>query len=85
MSPFLFSLSSRYGDAGDVGGFDMFLRNPAHSALSTTLNNNSFGLGTGGSLEHSPTPADPKDGRKVCIESFIHSFINPSYIQYSTV
>ncbi|XP_034232677.1 RNA-binding protein Nova-1 isoform X2 [Thrips palmi] len=58
-----------FGDAGDVGGFDMFLRSPAHSALSTSLNNNSFGLGTSGqSLEHSPTPADPKDGRKVDIE-----------------
>lgn len=59
-------LFRRYGDASDVGGFDMFLRNPAHSALSTSLNNNSFGLGTSGqSLDHSPTPADPKDGRKV--------------------
>ncbi|KAJ1523714.1 hypothetical protein ONE63_001548 [Megalurothrips usitatus] len=63
------SVKERFGDANDVGGFDMFLRSSAHSALSTSLNNNSFGLGTSGqSLEHSPTPADPKDGRKVDIE-----------------
>jgi len=60
------SFCLRFGD----GEFDMFLRHHASATtLAASLNNNSFGLGTSGQAQdRSPTPADPKEGKKIEME-----------------
>ncbi|XP_069672886.1 RNA-binding protein Pasilla isoform X2 [Periplaneta americana] len=61
----------RFGDGSTSGPFDPFRHqsSPTNLGSPISLNNNSFGLGTGQSLCKSPTPSDLKgDQKKVDLE-----------------